>query len=286
MVKRSICVLLVLAVTAGCRSTSTVEAERPLPAAGLFAARVQDDGARGDEDWDYFLTPFVWAPWMEGRVRANGTRGDFDVEPDDIIKDFDLAAGVNLEGRRDRTSWWIEGLFQEVEDDRSRSGGARADTEIEQRFYELAGAYAVDDERSLDVYAGVRRWVVENTVDLTPGGRASETERWWDPFVGLRKRLELDDRWGMLVRGDMGGLDIGDASDFTWQVLLELGYTISRDAVWVIGYRYLDVEYDHGRGDFEYNVRSNGIYTGVTFRLGRDSPRGGGGAGGGGAEPN
>jgi hypothetical protein len=69
----------------------------------------------------------------------------------------------------------------------------------------------------------------------------SRTDDWWDPYVGLRGRYNLNEKFYLTAKGDIGGFTVG--SDLTWQAEAALGVQLSKNMFTEIGYRALGVDY-------------------------------------------
>lgn len=86
---------------------------------------------------------------------------------------------------------------------------------------------------------------------------------WFDPLVGLRLSADVTRRWTVFVMGDVGGWNVGEASDLTWQVLG--GSRIALSDHWALegGYRVLSVD----RNSTFENVTMHGPQIGAVFRF-------------------
>ena len=79
-----------------------------------------------------------------------------------------------------------------------------------------------------------------NVPGVTLGGldETFDATDWWiDPIVGARVRVDLTDRLGLRVWGDVGGFGIGSAADFTWEAMGLLTWQLSRSWSLLGGYR-------------------------------------------------
>ncbi|MCB9898027.1 MAG: hypothetical protein H6825_08490 [Planctomycetes bacterium] len=248
----------------GARSTAD-------PDAGAAVHFTQRDGDIADvppyRPWEFAVTPYLWVAGIDGDVKANGTSAGADEGPFSALGDAELGFVANGEVRYGDQGGWVEVFGQQIEDEHSHTGGgAASDTEIEQGYFEAAYAHQIGDDETFDAYGGLRRWHVDTTVDLDGGPSTSQDESWVDPFVGVRKRWRLDDAWGLSARTDVGGFNLGDASDFTAQAMAQAERRIDEHTTWVIGYRVLSVDYDKG-SSFEHDVITHGVLTGVTVRF-------------------
>jgi hypothetical protein len=176
--------------------------------------------------------------------------------------------------------------------------GVSLGLEYEQAIVEVGGAYEVArwvsggslkdptifaGTTALDVFAGARYWhqqmnlqlAVSAQLDLSDlvvqGNRAiarSGNVDWVDPLVGLRLRHQLAPGQEIVVRGDVGGFDVG--SKFSWQAIAAYTYEFAvRDGITYtssLGYRALDVDFEKGSGRrrYEYDVLQHGPLLGLT----------------------
>ena len=93
--------------------------------------------------------------------------------------------------------------------------------------------------------------------------RLSMNNWWIDPVIGLRGRLNLDQRWYLTARGDVGGFGVG--SKFSWQTEAALGFQITPNVFAEAGYRALGMDYQ-GNG-LIYDAITHGaqLTMGVNF---------------------
>jgi len=104
---------------------------------------------------------------------------------------------------------------------------------------------------------------IANTLESKLDTSVSRVDDWWDPFIGLRGRLNLSRAWYLTGRGDIGGFGVG--SQLAWQVEAALGWQITRNIFAEAGYRVLDMNYQ-GNG-LTYDVLAHGpqLTIGVRF---------------------
>lgn len=67
---------------------------------------------------------------------------------------------------------------------------------------------------------------------------------WFDPIVGFRVGVDVTRNFSISLLGDIGGWGIGDASDLTWQGLLNFEYDFSEHWGATLAYRALGVNRD------------------------------------------
>ncbi len=100
-----------------------------------------------------------------------------------------------------------------------------------------ARAQARVDGIKKDVSRRIAR-TLESKLDTT----VSRTDDWWDPYIGLRGRYDLSEKFYLTGKGDIGGFGIG--SDLTWTAEAAVGCQLTRNVFAEVGYRALGVNYD------------------------------------------
>jgi hypothetical protein len=92
----------------------------------------------------------------------------------------------------------------------------------------------------------------------------SGTADWVDPFVGLRARYNLSDRFYTVAKADIGGFGVG--SDVVWQAYAGLGYQLNNSVATELGYRYFSLDYS-GSGDLVADMQMSGIVISLLIRF-------------------
>jgi hypothetical protein len=92
---------------------------------------------------------------------------------------------------------------------------------------------------------------------------ASADKNWVDPIVGMRAQWNINDKWFLAGKGDIGGFGVG--SDLAWVLQGTIGYNFTENVSAELGYRYLQTDYEDGA--FTYDVAASGIFTGLNIRF-------------------
>ncbi|MDF0604965.1 hypothetical protein HZU77_004755 [Neisseriaceae bacterium TC5R-5] len=230
-----------------------------------------------NKKWHYEFTPYIWATGQDGTVGLDKGPGNgvaIDQSFSDILKRMDIAAMASFEARHDRWGILLDGIYLKISDGSHVSGPnglvtLSADANITQQLYSVAGYYrAIEGETNLDTIAGLRynmiRWDVNTqlsspvTPDITR--RFRENKNWLDPYLGLRVQHRLNEKWSAVAYGDVGG-GTSSGANLSWQALLGVNYTFSRNIIGKFGYRHLYNDY-HNDG-FKYDMTTAGIYAGL-----------------------
>ena len=145
--------------------------------------------------------------------------------------------------------------------------------------FSTAGAYT-----AIDVLAGARYWHQQMSInllasasvvigDLIRSGNVaiarSGSVDWVDPLVGARLRHRFAPGHELMVRGDVGGFDVGSqfswnaVAAYSWDFAVRSGITYSG----MLGYRALSVDYEEGSGfnKYAYDVLTHGPILGLTI---------------------
>jgi len=70
----------------------------------------------------------------------------------------------------------------------------------------------------------------------------SRTDDWWDPYIGLRGRYNLNDKFYLLGKGDIGGFTVG--CDITWTAEAALGCMLTPNVFVETAFRAWGIDYD------------------------------------------
>jgi hypothetical protein len=227
-----------------------------------------------DEGWQHAAVLYGIGASIDGKAGIGSVTADVDVGFDDILDNLEFGAMAGYRGERGRWAVVADLIFMSLEQKKSGLGplgGTRATVEADQLIVELDGSYAVTER--LDAYGGLRYWQLDNDLEVVGGGPlgqtldADDTEDWVDPLVGLRYVMPINESWELIARGDIGGFGVG--SDFTWHVTAFANWRVSEHGSVLLGFRYLDVDYDDGSGAglFRWDVTEGGPMAGFAWRF-------------------
>jgi hypothetical protein len=150
------------------------------------------------QEWQFTLTPYLWAPALNGDL---GTLpglpvADVDVKFSDLVDTLQMGFATFGEARNGR--WGILGDFNYVDIGASKSTTIRDTAFVavglgsKTTFASLFAEYRVSesDNLSVDLYGGARITWADTDLRLTrPNGSvlvADHKETWVDPVVGAR----------------------------------------------------------------------------------------------------
>jgi len=254
----------------------------------VVPAMAKDRTPPSDPPWEVIVSPYVWAQSIQGHETVRDVKLDVDVSFRDILERLDLGIMGVVEVRYGEWRLAADVLWASLSETSSRDtllGPVKTKLDLTQVVADfLAGrrvfsqpatwlpwSRRIDDPRRLDVdlFAGARYWYLENRLKLRVSGvtalTSSSNSDWADPILGIRVQLGLTDRFGLSVRGDVGGFGIGSSSDLTWQAWGGLGYRLSdRWTSWA-AYRALGL--DRKEGGIRSDLVMQGPLLGVSFHF-------------------
>jgi hypothetical protein len=249
------------------------------------------------EQWQFSLTPYLWAPNVDGKVQytlpsGTGNSADIAVGADTYLSNLEFAFMFNAEARKERWSIFTDLAYVDFSSERSQvqsvdfgpAGrvGASLDTgtssSLKGAIWTLVGGYAVvDDPRTtLDVIAGFRYFGARASTDwqlsaaiTAPGGAQtfprsgsiSQREDIWDGIIGVRGRVKLgSSNWSVPYYFDAGT----GSSTLTWQAVAGIAYAFGWGDIGLV-YRHL--QYNMKDGKLVEDMRLSGPAIGVAFRF-------------------
>lgn len=253
------------------RSTAALAALTLANAGELIAPAPMITPPAKSSEWEF--SGALYAPLMglEGDIGAGGIVSTVDLSFGDILKELDGGLTAAFEARRNR--WSITGDFIWLK--LSASGQPTANSYLGFRQEEIIASLTLGYElyggesSTLDLLAGGAVTSIDVDLELfTPRlpvatRTASGSQEWIDPFVGLRLRHRLSDRWSLWVRGDYGGFDV--SSDEYWHLIAGVSYRISDRVSIALAYRMIGVDYQ--QGGFTYDTEMAGPNLGLVFKF-------------------
>ena len=122
-----------------------------------------------------------------------------------------------------------------------------------------------NSEASVDILGGIRYWHLNTELQFQsgflPATNVQDTRGWVDGILGLRGKVYLPRKWWVTGYGDVGG----GGSNLTYQIVGTAGVDIHKHYALVLGYRYLNVDYD--KDHFLFDTALKGPVFGFTFKF-------------------
>jgi opacity protein-like surface antigen len=205
------------------------------------------------DQWTHTAAVYMIGAGIDGTAGIGPVTGDVDVSFSDILENLEFGAMAAYRGEKGPFAVIADLIYMDLETDKDGLGpfgNTRATVELDQLITELDASYAVTDR--LDAYVGLRYWDVDSTIEVIGGGPLGETlnastgEDWVDLLYGLRYALPLGSKWTLVWRADMA--PFGTGSEFSWHTSAYADWRLGDHAHALIGFRWLDVDYDDGEG--------------------------------------
>jgi hypothetical protein len=134
---------------------------------------------------------------------------------------------------------------------------------VQSQEAELAAAIRTNAQARVNQLKNTIATGVANSLTRALSKSFSLYENWFDPFIGLRGRYNLNKALYLTGEADIGGFGIG--SEITWQTYAALGCQITRNIYSEVGYRYLYLDYDTTSLIFQGSLRGAQVTVGINF---------------------
>ena len=216
------------------------------------------------QQWDWKLTPDLWAAGIDGSASIGPVTADASVSFSDIVDVLRGGALVRLEAQKDRHGIYGDLLYLRLKDEEAKDTiGGSLELKLDAFIAEGAYFYRINETYALE--AGARYWDFETTLrpELLPAVERSSD--FVDAFIGFRAGFDVNDNWDILFRGNVGG----GGSDFTAGLQIDFRRQFANGNTLDIGYRALDIEYEDGEGlsAVGLDLSMQGLAIGYTFDL-------------------
>jgi len=253
-------------------------------------------GTAQAQEWTYSLTPYVWLPNVNGKLKYEvppgaGGAPEVDTGPNNYLQNLSMV--LMLAGEARKGDWAVFTDFIYLKFDKEKSnvnsinfGGNRVATSADVHTQSGLKGYewTIGTSRTvlksprytLDLLGGLRYfhieansdWQLATTVSGPGGGQTfpsagsvSRQSNLWDGIVGVRGRV----RWGDTPWYSPYYLDVGGgSSNLTWQGIAGVAYGFKWGDL-LLAYRKL--YYDQGDDNLLQNFSFSGPTLGATFRF-------------------
>jgi opacity protein-like surface antigen len=225
--------------------------------------------------WEFRIEPYAWLTAIDGTNGPAANPATINASFSDIFDVLEMAAALQFEVKNGRWGLIGDAFYAKLGTSGNSPGpeDVQYDVGFKQFLGELEVFYRIVDcpeQGFLDAYAGLRYNSLSLDLDTDRVGLLREEERhisadkdWADPIVGLRGQWNLNDRWYLAGKGDIGGF--GVSSDFTWNLQATVGYNFTDRVSAEVGYRYFDTDYSDG--GFVYDIAQSGIVLGGNIKF-------------------
>jgi hypothetical protein len=237
----------------------------------LFVTFVVDVAAEetGGDEWQFIGEVYMWGASLGG---TTGAGDDIDIPFSDILEHLNFGAMGAAAAKKGKWTLFADAFYLDLETDDNSTANIigrpiKTSVDVEVKgFISTAGAsYDVfeNDSTRVALLAGGRYLWLDVELEFDVGAvteKASDSGSVIDGIIGFRGRTKIADRWHIIYYADVG---TGE-SDLTWQALGSLNYRFMNVDL-VLGYRYLDWNFDSDDGDVLDDLNLHGPFAGVKF---------------------
>ncbi len=222
------------------------------------------------DPWEFRITPlYAWLTALSGTTGPDGYATSVNESTAEVLDVVKMYASLQLEARYNRWGFLADGFYACLGDSGQSTLPLRENVNLNLKQFlgEFEVLYRVSETPThfLDVYAGARYNSLKLNLDVSGKfSRSISPEKCWtDPIVGLRGQWNINDRWYLAGKGDIGGLGVN--SDYTWNLQASVGYNFTKSFSTEIGYRYFDTNYD--KDGFIYDMAEKGVVMNFIFKF-------------------
>ena len=234
------------------------------------------------EDWQFQVTPWLWALSIGGDTTVRGITTDIDIGFSDILDQLNFGLFLEAEARKNRLGFYANLMYADLG---TNAGVGPLDIEVGSNVLMVGaglgyrmGPWPLGDGSGVDrtvlvvdPFVGFRYTDLNVDLDVGGGPDVGTGQDWVDPVFGVRTILQIDPDWRLIALGDVGGFGAG--SDLTWQAAGLVGYSFGllgeNDATALVGYRALGQDFDTGSGSgrFDWDVVYQGPIASLAIRF-------------------
>lgn len=103
---------------------------------------------------------------------------------------------------------------------------------------------------------------INGKLNTLPTKKSADLD-WVDPIVGFRAQWNINEKWYLAGKSDIGGFGVG--SELAWTLQATVGYSLTRNSSIELGYRYLYTDYDDD--SVLYDVTEAGLYMSFNYKF-------------------
>jgi len=238
-----------------------------------YGGDASDTGAESNlgpsetKTWEFNLAPFYgWLVSLDGEATVKTVTVPVEVDFADVFDKLEGLFTVHFE------PWYKQKWGGLIDFSYLNIGASEGplDVDFKEIMTELGVFYRFFEQgpHILEALGGIR--YTDLDVDLDILGVPADlngSQEWLDPIIGARYKWKISRKWMLSLRGDIGGFDIGDASDFTWNLIGLIKFQPWKHVSFFGGYRALYQDYETGSGlnKFKFDMLMHGPALGVDF---------------------
>ena len=205
-----------------------------------------------EQTWEFNVTPYLWLMGMDGDLRVDDTTVDIDVGFSDLEDNINWGLMFQAEAWKGKLGFYVNPVISQLEVEAESAGG---DVDVTTTMYltDFGVYYRFLGERTkegrlriADASIGGRYFYLDNEIDFPVIADVDGSTDFIDLTVGGRYGMEVTDRLGFFLQGDIGGFDLGSSSQFAWNAIGLVFWNVGKHGRLLAGYRYLYADRDKG----------------------------------------
>ena len=216
------------------------------------------------QQWDWKLTPYLWAAGLDGSATVGPLTANVSVSLSDVVDILRGGGLVRLEAQTDRHGFYSDLVYVRLKEEEGRDTvGGSLELKFDALIAEGAYFYRFGNQYALEL--GVRYWDFETTLRPAILPSVKRARDIADGFIGFRSVVEVNERWDMLFRANLGA----GGSDFAAGLQVDFRRRFANGNTLDIGFRALDIDYEDGEGlsQVGLDLSMQGLAIGYTFDL-------------------
>jgi opacity protein-like surface antigen len=233
-----------------------------------------------NEQWQFELTPYLFAAGMNGTLGVRGVSSDIDMSFEDIWDRLDQAFMMLFTAQKGDWIIAADGMYINLDDEQvstwqgplGNTNTAQLNADLTQQIYALsAGKRVLNKSTKVDIL-GVARYTSVDTklkltlttgADLLPDGsrEVGRKDDWWDGAIAVRVVAPFAEKWNFAGYADIGA----GGADLTYQLLAGVNWQFSEMLSTKLGYRLL--YQDYSKDDIKWDMTTSGVYAGLGIRF-------------------
>jgi hypothetical protein len=232
-------------------------------AAGAILAALSLQTPVMAQEWDWSVTPYLWAAGIDGRAGLGPIDADISMDFEDIVNVLRGAGMLRLETSNGRHGVFGDLLYMRLEDKDARDTiGGKLAVQLDGTIVEGAYFYHWNDTYAVEF--GARYWDFVTKLKPALIEPLENSRGWTDGLVGFRANSEIGEKWSWLFRANLG---IG-GSDYSAGLQLDFRRKYASGNSLNIGLRVLDFAFeDRGAVPTDLDMSFAGLTLGYTFAL-------------------
>lgn len=229
------------------------------------------------DDWHFLLSPYLWFAGAKGDLSTipDAPATGIDVSPIDALNGTEASFMLMFEAKKGRHGVLLDVFYSDVEQEKNSTAEASLNWKaaVKDTFVTAGYTYEIyaTSQTVINVIGGLRYWEVDtrlafgNGLGSFEGASIHNSDSWADPLAGVDAKVRLGDS-PVYLACFLGGGGASGGSDNFYDLSANVGFQLTDTVITSIGYRLLDVEYEHD--SFVYDVKQEGWVLGLVWVFG------------------